>query len=62
MSKDTDRKLSNKLARMVKGERVITNSNELDAMMKADSDVAIKVRTIPNPNRVGVLDQYIGWI
>ena len=54
--------VKDKLKAMKKGESVVTNDRELDAMLALDDDAIYKVRSIPNPKRVGIRDQYIAWI
>ena len=51
-----------KLAKLKAGERVITNDKELDEMLSSGDDAAYSIRTIPNPDRVGVLDVWEAWI
>lgn len=51
-----------KLEAMKNGERVITNDAELDSMLELGDDSIDDVRSVPNPKRVGVLDQYVAWI
>lgn len=51
-----------KLERMRSGLKVITNETELDAMLASGDPSAYAVRSIPNPDRVGLLDQYVAWI
>ena len=51
-----------KLDRMKCGERIVTNDAELDAMLALDDDSVYEIRSLPNPNRVGVLDVYVAWI
>lgn len=51
-----------KLESMKRGEEVITNDAELDAMLELGDDSIDDVRSVPNPKRVGVLDQYVAWI
>ena len=49
-----------KLDRMMQGERVITNDNEMELML--DDDRIKLVRSMPNPDRLGLRDQYVAWI
>ncbi len=51
-----------KLARMKRGTTVITNGQELDAMLTLGDDAIYEVRSLPNPKQVGTKDQYIAWI
>ena len=51
-----------KLTRLLAGEMVVTNGEELDEMQPNADDLGAYIRTLPNPNRVGVLDVYIAWI
>lgn len=51
-----------KLDAMKRGERVITNEEQMEEMMRLESETMDDVRSIPNPNRVGVKDQYVAWI
>ena len=56
------REMRSKLDRMKCGNTVITNDRELDAMRDTGDEAYYVVRTLPNPNRCGVLDQYRAWI
>jgi hypothetical protein len=51
-----------KLDRIKLGQRVITNDRELDLMAELDGEVMNRVRSIPNPEQCGLLDQYVAWI
>ena len=51
-----------KLKVMKKGHVVVTNDEELSGMLELGDDAVYKVRSLPNPKRVGLLDQYIAWI
>lgn len=51
-----------KLAAMKRGQVVVTNDAELDQMLKLGDDAIYKVRSVPNPRRVGNLDVYVAWI
>lgn len=53
---------AHKLAAMKKGEVVVTNDEEMDQMLALGDDAIMKVRSLPNPDRVGIKDQYIAWI
>ena len=53
------------------GHKVITNDAELDVMLDSGphpDEIVFSICTIPNPNpnpnpnRIGIDDQYIGWI
>ena len=45
------------------GERKIVNDEWLDWLNSHDPDgTAMKIKTIPNPGRVGILDQYVAFI
>jgi hypothetical protein len=54
----------------MKGGRIVINDSELDLLsdyLKAqdtsEADLYFKrFVTIPNPRRIGVRDQYIGWV
>lgn len=56
--------------RAKKGEKVICNDANLDLLCERFKDdegpeaslFFGKFVTIPNPNRCGLLDQYIGWL
>lgn len=52
-----------KLARILNGEKVVCSDKELDEFIKADmnNDVSVlnDVVSVPNPNRVGILDAYL---
>jgi hypothetical protein len=54
--------VQDKLEALKRKERIITNDDEMDAMIDLDGDTMNSVRSIPNPNRVGFRDQYIAWI
>ena len=58
---NTDLLLS-KLEAMKNGETIITNDFEMDQMGLLDDDTMNKVRSLPNPNRCGIMDKYIAWI
>jgi hypothetical protein len=49
-----------KIAAMKRGETVVTNDEELDMMGTLDE--LRGMRSLPNPDRVGIKDQYIAWI
>ena len=49
-----------KLERMMKGERVVCSETDLDLLSPFDASNVI--RSIPNPNRVGLKDAYECWI
>lgn len=51
-----------KLEALKAGQKIITNDEELDAMMALDSELFDDVRSIHNPNQLGVKDQYVAWI
>jgi hypothetical protein len=51
-----------KVESMKRGERVVTSDQELDAVLALGDEAIYEVRTLPNPKRLGVLDQYVGWI
>lgn len=51
-----------KLEALRAGKHVITNDAEMDAMIEMDGDTMQLVRSIPNPHRVGLRDQYEAWI
>jgi len=61
-SSQSDRVLRSKLEAMKKGEIVVTNDEEMDQMLALDDDEIVKVRSLPNPQRVGIKDRYIAWI
>ena len=48
-----------KLDAMHSGNDVITNNRELDAMNELKPTA--EIRSLPNPGRVGLLDQYVAW-
>lgn len=54
----------NSLDRLKRGERIITNDLTLDAILEhcQDDDARYEIRSLPNPKRCGVLDQYVAWI
>lgn len=51
-----------KLEAMKRGETVVTNDQELDIIMTTGDDALLHMRSLPNPDRVGLLDQYVAWI
>lgn len=51
-----------KLQQMKNGYKCITNSTEMDLMSEIDSDTMNNVKSLPNPDRCGLLDQYVAWI
>ena len=51
-----------KLEKMKAGAVVVTNVNQLDDMLTLGDKAIYEVRSLPNPNRVGILDQFIAWI
>ena len=51
-----------KLTAMQRGQAVITNDAELNAMLVSGNDAIKLVRSLPNPKRIGLRDQYIAWI
>lgn len=53
---------ADKLKAMKKGDVVVTNDGEMDQMLELGDDAIYKVRSLPNPRRLGVKDQYIAWI
>lgn len=62
LAKPHDAEAVRKLDAMKRGEVVVTNDKEMDLMTALAGDVMSKVRSLPNPDRVGVKDQYIAWI
>ena len=52
------------LTRLKAGERIVTNDETLDAIIDhcQDDDTRYDIRSIPNPKRCGIYDQYIAWI
>jgi hypothetical protein len=56
------RVLKNKIKALRAGQRVITNDAELDELTPALGDDGNHLRSIPNPRRVGVLDEYEAWL
>ena len=51
-----------KLQQMKNGKKCITNDIEMDLMSEIDDETMNDVKSLPNPNRCGLLDQYIAWI
>lgn len=49
----------NHLARAMDGHVVVTNTPCLDAVIEDDRQSLIL--TIPNPNRIGLLDEFLAW-
>ena len=54
--------LRRKIRFLKEGRAIITNDAELDQMMAFDDSWAVEIRSVPNPGRIGVKDQYIAWI
>lgn len=52
----------NALARMKAGERIVTNDLVLDAIFELPGDDWKLIRSLPNPRRCGLRDQYVAWI
>ena len=50
-----------KIKKMKAGQKVITNDKEMDTMSEIDGDFMNCVRSITNPDRCGILDQYVAW-
>lgn len=51
-----------KLDALKAGKVVITNDAEFDSMRALEDDAICKVRSVLNPHRLGLRDQYIAWI
>lgn len=51
-----------KVTAIRRGERVITNDEEMDAMLVIDEELHYDMVSIINPDRVGLLDKYIAWV
>ena len=51
-----------KVKAMRAGEKVITNDEEMDAMLVIDDELHYIMRSAINPDRVGLLDKYVSWI
>ena len=45
-----------------RGEKVIIGDAGLDLIQAFFPKVSEKIASLPNPNRVGILDQYVAWI
>lgn len=56
------RTAAEKLAELKAGKSAITNDAEMNVMLTLGDDAIYSVRSIPNPQRVGILDQYLVWI
>ena len=54
--------LEKKVKDLLEGKRIITNGQELDEIEKVMGDECNWLRSIPNPRRLGILDQYEAWI
>jgi hypothetical protein len=50
------------LDRLKAGERIITNDIELEAIFELPGDDWKYIRSLPNPERCGIWDQYVAWI
>ena len=51
-----------KLAAMYQGHAIITNDSEMETICALDDTSWKLIRSAPNPNRVGLRDQYVAWI
>ncbi len=64
--KTTEELAASALDRMQHGQTIVLSDTVLDAMVQADMANNISaldnLRTLPNPDRVGMLDKYVGWI
>lgn len=54
--------LDQKVQRMLHGERVVISDKECDEIAEMDADWVNLFGTLPNPQRVGVLDAWVGFI
>lgn len=53
---------SPKLAKLLGGKTVVTNDDELDNLQHEADQFGLYIRTLPNKDRHGLLDQYTAWI
>ena len=60
MSKTPTQITIEKMNKAESGKRIITNSKEINAMLLLDEKF-YNLKSIPNPNRCGLLDQYIAY-
>lgn len=44
------------------GRKVVVNDEFLDWLSEKHPDLALRIRTVPNPKRVGILDQYVATL
>jgi len=51
-----------KVALMIDGNTVITGNFELSELEQLADDQGFEIRTIRNPNQVGLRDQFEAWI
>ncbi len=54
--------MPNIIERLEKGEAVILSDVDCDLILANFSDIAARLRTEFNPNRIGLLDKYIGTL
>ena len=52
----------NKMMQIIDGQKVVSNSIEMDLMLDIDDTFFYDVVSIHNPDRVGLLDQYIVYM
>ena len=57
---DVEQAVITKLNRLANGELVICSDTDLDAMILFD--VSNRIRSRPNPNRLGTKDTWEAWI
>jgi hypothetical protein len=51
-----------KLQRFLSGQRIIASCEDMDRLEGLDWQIAKRLVSIPNPERVGILDQYVAWL
>ena len=47
---------------MLRGERVVLSDQDCDAIGQMDGDLIKRFATLPNPNQLGLLDAWIGFL
>ena len=51
-----------RLDQLKQGKAIVTNDETLDAIARLGDEAYYTIRSLHNPKRVGILDQYIAWI
>jgi len=56
-----ERVVREKTERIRRGERVVVSDSDLDKMSELDGDFMNHVASLPNPDRLGILDKYVAF-